>query len=70
MSQLEHIEAIEKRHWNETDTLRANFSHAYKDCVAVQVKIEAIGATQFIQKVYEMPHESYDQSELLGAIHV
>ena len=70
MGQLEHIEAIEKRLWNAVDTLRANSSLACKDFVAVLVKIEPVGATQFIQKAYEMPHESYAQTVLLGAIHV
>lgn len=70
VGQLEHIEAIEKRLWNAADTLRANSSLACKDFVAVQVKIEPVDATQFIQKSYEMPHESCAQSALLGAIHV
>ncbi|MFH0997811.1 MAG: hypothetical protein V1844_20285 [Pseudomonadota bacterium] len=70
MGQLEHIEAIEKRLWNAVDTLRANFSIACKDFVAVQVKIEPVDATQFIQKAYDISLESYAQSVLLGAIHV
>ena len=70
MGQLEHIEAIEKRLWNVVDTLRANTSHACKDFVAVQVKIESVDVTQSIQKSYEISHESYAQSLLFGAIHV
>ena len=70
MGQLEHIEAIEKRLLNVVDTLSANPSRACKDFIAVQVKIEPVAATQFIQKAYEIPHESCAQSALLGAIHV
>jgi len=51
--------------WNAVDS-----SLACKVFVAVQVKIKPVDATQFIQKAYEMPHESYAQSVLLGAIHV
>ena len=70
MGQLEHIETIEKRLWNAADTLRTNSSRVCKDFVAVQVKIESVDATQFIQKSYEMPHESCAQTVLLVAIHV
>ena len=70
MGQLKHFEAIEKGLWNGVDTLRANFSHNCKDFVAVHVTIEAIAATQFVHKAYEMPHESCAKSVLLGAIHV
>lgn len=68
MGQLEYIEV--NRLWYSTYAFRANSSRACKDFVAVQVKIEPVDAMQFIQKSYEMPHESCAQSVLLGAIHV
>ena len=42
MLQLEHIDAIERRHWEPADTLRANSSYASNEYF-LRTNIEKLG---------------------------